>query len=197
MSSIEHLSAVSPPFLTVIATQKDVSADARGWQDSSLVVRAVRGRKARTLEALFDEFAAAFQFPYYFGENWPAFRDCITDLDWLSIRSGVVVVVYDADRLLADAHPAELVALVRALSSASEQFGEAVADGEWWDRDPVPFHVVLQGKRAEDFVRWRGAGADYQPLDQSSASAGEDSEMGSGYQGGDGAPGHDELFGPS
>ncbi len=34
------------------------------------VSRIVRGRKAETSQELFDEFAAVFQFPYYFGENW-------------------------------------------------------------------------------------------------------------------------------
>lgn len=141
-----------------------MSNEARGWQDSALVVRAIRGRKARTIEGLFDEFAAAFQFPYYFGENWAAFRDCITDLDWLPFRPGVVVVIYAAGEVLQDAHPAELGTLVKALSDAAEEFGGAVSDGEWWDRPPVPFHVLLQGGGAEAFGRWRAAGAELVPL---------------------------------
>ena len=165
MSAVEHLMTVSgPPFFAVSAEPKDVSNEARGWQDSALVVRAIRGRKARTLEALFDEFAAAFQFPYYFGENWAAFRDCITDLDWLPFRPGVVVVIYGAEQVLQDAHPAELGTLVTSLSSAAEEYGEAVADGEWGDRPPVPFHVVLQGATADEFERWRAVGAEIAPL---------------------------------
>lgn len=164
MSSVEHLTKVSGPFLELSAEPKDVSNEARGWLDSGLVVRAIRGRKSRTLEALFDEFAAAFQFPYYFGENWPAFRDCITDLDWLPFQPGVVVVVYGADEVLKDAHPAEMNTLVAALTDAAEEFGEAVSDGEWWDRPPVPFHVLLQGGGADPFARWRSAGAALAPL---------------------------------
>jgi len=159
MSSIERLTVVSAPFVSLIADPKDVAAEALGWQDSGLVVRAVRGRKARTLDRLFDEFAAALQFPYYFGENWAAFRDCISDLDWLPFKPGVVVVVYGADEVLADAHPAEMTTLVQKLATASEEFAEAVNEGEWWDRDPVPFHVVLQGQSDGDFERWRHAGA--------------------------------------
>jgi hypothetical protein len=34
------------------------------------------------------EFAASFQFPYYFGENWPAFDECINDLSWLHHAAG-------------------------------------------------------------------------------------------------------------
>ncbi|MGH3496019.1 MAG: barstar family protein [Nocardioidaceae bacterium] len=159
MSSIERLTVVSAPFVSLIADPQDVAAEALGWQDSGLVVRAIRGRKARTLDRLFDEFAAALQFPYYFGENWAAFRDCVSDLDWLPFRPGVVVVVHGADEVLADAHPAELTILVQTLATASEEFAEAVNEGEWWDRDPVPFHVVLQGQSDGDFERWRHAGA--------------------------------------
>ena len=165
MSSVERLMAVSDPFLALVAAPKDTAAEARGWQDAALVVRAIRGRKARTLEGLFDEFAAAFQFPYYFGENWAAFRDCITDMDWLPFKPGIVVLVYGADQVLRDAHSAELGTLVQALSSAAEEFGEAVADGEWWDRPPVPFHVVLQGASGDEFERWRAVGAELAPLD--------------------------------
>ena len=164
MSSIERLTAVSAPFLTIASEPKEVAAEALGWQDSGLVVRAVRGRKSRTLEAFFDEFAAAFQFPYYFGENWAAFRDCISDLDWLPFKPGVVVLFYGADEVLADAHAAELTTLVQTLATAAEEFAEAVNEGEWWDRDPVPFHVVLQGRGEGDFERWRAAGARLEPL---------------------------------
>lgn len=111
------------------------------------------------LKGLFDEFAAAFQFPYYFGENWAAFRDCISDLAWLPFTPGVVVLVYGADEVLADAHPAELTTLVQTLATAAAEFAETVSEGEWWDRDPVPFHVVLQGVGEGDFERWRAAGA--------------------------------------
>lgn len=164
MSAVEHLMTVSRPYLAASVEPADLSNEARGWQDSGLVVRAIRGRKARTVEGLFDEFAAAFQFPHYFGENWAAFRDCITDLDWLPFRPGVVVLIYGAEQVLQDAHPAELGTFIAALSAAAEEFAEAVADGEWWDRPPVPFHVVLQDERSDEFVRWGAAGADIVPL---------------------------------
>lgn len=164
MSAVEHLMTASGPFLAASVEPTDLSNEARGWQDSGLVVRAIRGRKARTVEGLFDEFAAAFQFPPYFGENWAAFRDCITDLDWLPFRPGVVVLIYGAEQVLQDAHPAELGTFIAALSAAAEEFAEAVADGEWWDRPPVPFHVVLQGEHAGGLERWRTAGVEITPL---------------------------------
>lgn len=32
------------------------------------------------------------QFPYYFGENWDAFRDCLLDLEWLPGEAHGVIV---------------------------------------------------------------------------------------------------------
>ena len=56
----------------------------RAGRKLQLTVRTVRGRKIRTVGRLFDEMAAALQFPYYFGENWPAFDECLADIDWLA-----------------------------------------------------------------------------------------------------------------
>lgn len=65
------------------------------------VVREVRGSKMPTTSALFDEFAAALQFPYYFGENKDAFDECMRDLDeFVGVAAGYVVVVRDAEQLL-------------------------------------------------------------------------------------------------
>jgi len=35
------------------------------------------------VDALDNECSAVLQFPWYFGENWPAFDECIRDLSWL------------------------------------------------------------------------------------------------------------------
>jgi Barstar (barnase inhibitor) len=62
----------------------------------------------RTVERLFDEMAAALQFPYYFGENWPAFAECLADMEWLPLAVGIVVLIYDTTEVLSDAHEAAL-----------------------------------------------------------------------------------------
>lgn len=43
----------------------------------------IRGHKCKTYDALHNEIAAALQFPGYYGENWAALDECITDLEWL------------------------------------------------------------------------------------------------------------------
>lgn len=46
--------------------------------------RYLRGKKCIYLPSLFNEFSAALQFPYYFGENWDAFDECLNDLSWIN-----------------------------------------------------------------------------------------------------------------
>lgn len=114
-------------------------------RDSGKVVRAVRGQKMRTLQGLFDEFGAALQFPDYFGENRPALRDCLTDLDWLGDEvPGYVVIVRHASQLLADERAEAFDWTIDLFRGVAEEWAKPVADGEWWDRPGRPFHVVLQ-----------------------------------------------------
>lgn len=42
---------------------------------------------------IFDVFKVAFQFPDWFGENWDAFHDCITNLCF-DVQDVLVVKVY-------------------------------------------------------------------------------------------------------
>jgi len=99
-------------------------------------LREVRGDRMRTVGAAFDEFAAALQFPYYFGHNRDAFDDCLGDLDdFLGPAAGYVVAVRDADDLLGDT-PNERAWLTEALTDCAQ---------DWSDRGVV-FRVVLQGE---------------------------------------------------
>lgn len=63
------------------------------------IVRVVRGKKCATTQALFDECAAAWQFPYYFGENWNALDECLADLSWLPGAAYIALITH-AGRVL-------------------------------------------------------------------------------------------------
>ena len=73
--------ADGPPLSFLAATPFTVAKHLMGWtraHPESDVLR-VRGNKSPDDAHFFDELAAALQFPYYFGQNWSAVRDCITD----------------------------------------------------------------------------------------------------------------------
>ena len=115
-----------------------------GWrlaaEDPATAVRFVRGGKMRTADALFDEIAAACQFPYYFGENWAAFAECLGDLDWLD-ASRFVLIVGEFDQVLAE-DAIEIGAFARAVSSAVDQFNE---DRQNSTSDESLFRLLING----------------------------------------------------
>ena len=128
--------------------------------------RIVRGTKSRTRAALFDESAAALQFPYYFGENWNAFDDCLTDLEWLR-AVGYVVAVGNAVELLAEERPEEFSLFVELVGRIARQWGEAVAPDGRTARPPRAFHVVFHARPDDEHAlsnRLLAAGAVFDVL---------------------------------
>ncbi len=116
----------------------------------------------RTLDALFDEVSAALQFPYYFGENWAAFNECLSEMEWLPQGTGFVLLIMNADEVLAD-DPDEFAPFMRTVATALKSYSDPINDGEWWDRPPIPFHIILQADAAfrEQIINsWNAAGTE-------------------------------------
>jgi len=154
----------SAPLVLLQGDQKAATEEAWGWRETGLAVRVVRGRKMRTVDRLFDEVSAALQFPYYFGENWSAFHECLADMDWLPPSAGIVIMVLDAVEVLCDEPDAEMDVLVRVVGHAANTYAEPIDRGEWWDRPALPFHVVLQASPGDEALvrmRWRASGAGF------------------------------------
>lgn len=149
--------------LLLVGDRRAVGSAISGWLEAGLSVRVVRGRKMRTVNGVFDEFAAALQFPLYFGENWAAFDECIADLESLPAGEGYVVVIAEPHEVLGDAGVEDLRRLADSLESAAMEWAQPVELGEWWDRPAVPFHVVLAGEGDEIEMatrRWATVGAE-------------------------------------
>jgi RNAse (barnase) inhibitor barstar len=129
------------------------------------VVRMIRGKKSQTIDELFNEVSAALQFPYYFGENWAAFSECISDLDWVP-GEAYILLFSDANLLLQQESPADFRVLTTILTNANEEWTEP---NKYIPRNrPVTaFHVVFQ-VASEDLAsfseRVKEAGVTLQPL---------------------------------
>jgi hypothetical protein len=80
--------------------------------------------------------ANAFRFPEYFGENWDAFEDCLTDLPQ-DKGSGYVLLV-DGLHDFASASPAEF-------ETARAIFRDAA---EFWKDRGIRFFVVLGERKS-------------------------------------------------
>ncbi|MFF0491195.1 barstar family protein [Nocardia sp. NPDC003482] len=129
-------SATPAPVLGAVpAADRDFSG-VRYQAPDGYVVRELRGQKMGSLAELYDEFAAAFQFPYYFGQNKDAFDECLRDLDdFVGRATGYVVVVRNAAQLLVH-EPAQ-----------RDWFTEAMRDAAaYWSARDTLYRVVLQAE---------------------------------------------------
>jgi RNAse (barnase) inhibitor barstar len=158
------LTKSAPPWFHLLVA---APSDACDWlwaleHDSKqkLAARLIRGRKSATAASFFDEVAAALQFPHYFGENWNALNDCLTDLSWLPAQA-LVLCIADADQLLAKT-PADLKWLIDVLQSAAKEWNHPEKP-----KTPRAFHVVLQVALGhEEVVKtpWQAAGVKLEPV---------------------------------
>ncbi|MCM6777999.1 barstar family protein [Nocardia sp. CDC159] len=123
------------PVLGAVAAADREFSGVRYQAPADYIVRELRGDKMRTLAGVYDEFAAALQFPYYFGANKDAFDECLRDLDdFIGRAAGYVLVVRHAEQLLAD-QPGE-----------REWFVEAMRDSAaYWAKRDTAYRVVQQG----------------------------------------------------
>jgi RNAse (barnase) inhibitor barstar len=85
--------------------------------------------------ALLATIARALRFPAYFGMNWDALADCLTDLEWLD-ADGIVLVLTGASRMAARA-PRDFAVALEVLQEAAD----------YWAGEGFPF-VVLVNARA-------------------------------------------------
>jgi RNAse (barnase) inhibitor barstar len=83
---------------------------------------------------LLRAIARALKFPDYFGYNWDALEDCLTDLDWLEAR-GTILLLSRADRAAARAP--------HALAVALDVLEEAAA---YWAAEGRTFVVLVQAR---------------------------------------------------
>ena len=149
-----HLHAEGPWWHRIALPASDLFDALHAWEASAShghgrrVARSVRGAKATTKAHCFDEIAAALQFPFYFGENWDALHDCLSDLTWLHADT-VLIAVIDSDRLLEHA-PAEerdrfRVVVEEAMRCITDLASQARSAHS---RPPRSLHVLLHSEEA-------------------------------------------------
>lgn len=147
MTSVEALRTLDQD-LRPLLMEGDTDAISRAvaeWTEARFAVRVLRGTRMQTAQDVFTEFAAALQFPHYFGHNKDAFDECIADLSWLPPGPGYVLLITEPDQVLANEPRTSLHWLVASLKSARAELARPLDSGEWWYRPSAPFHVVLAG----------------------------------------------------
>ena len=139
MTDLAFISETRPPWL--LMTQREITQ--RDVPDGILLVEA-DAALMMNWGGVFYELAAVFQFPDYFGKNYNALDDCITDLDWLPAEGYLLVIKNSASLLIEESDDDDLEGLLYLLSEAGKEWATPVNIGEWWDREGLPFHTILQ-----------------------------------------------------
>jgi RNAse (barnase) inhibitor barstar len=80
---------------------------------------------------LFAKISMALKFPDYFGCNWDAVDECLTDMNWLP-ANGYILILKDATQGWSQT-PYALGRLVTAWLEAAE----------YWAENKTPFHLVF------------------------------------------------------
>ena len=145
MSNFTFVTEVEKPW--VLATQRAVNR--QDFPDGVLILE-LDAASMRNLEGLYREFASVLKFPTYFGKNFNALDECITDLDWLPAE-GYVLLIRNAEYLLEEESSSTLRGLLSILHSAGEKWATPIESGEAWDRKGIPFHTILRLDGAKEF----------------------------------------------
>jgi hypothetical protein len=97
-------------------------------QGSGLMIARISLGGATAKQALMAHVARALAFPRWFGGNWDALEDCLTDLSW-SAAGGHVLLIEGAGEMNGD----ERGIFIDVLSSAAA----------WWAERKHPFFAVF------------------------------------------------------
>jgi len=98
----------------------------------------MRGQEMLDSDGVFTQFYEAMRLPDYFGWNWDALRDCLSDLHWLDAQH-FLLTVDDTDAVLS-ARPDERRFFFRALQRSAYFWA---AQPELPGQDRTTFQVVM------------------------------------------------------
>jgi Barstar (barnase inhibitor) len=98
-------------------------------EQSKFQVFHIEGEAITSLDRYFQVLADLFEFPDYFGRNWDAVADCLTDLSWQA--GDRILIVYSNDQVLGQGNNWWV---------AMEVWSDAI---EFWQRRGVMVAVVL------------------------------------------------------
>src|SRR5262249_36705981 len=117
----------------------------RAAKDAGLAVFRIDIGHVRNKKDFLAQIAGELQFPDWFGANWDALNDCLTDLEWISTKTGYVLI-FEKTENFPDRHPKEF-------ENATTVFAEAA---EYWKTQGRPFWVLIEAssKRDSGLRKW-------------------------------------------
>jgi len=103
-------------------------------QAASFAFYRLDAKAARTKSAFLGLIAKSLAFPSWFGRNWDALEDCLTDLSWIDAPG--LVIVLDGFSTWAKVDPDGFVILLDIFKTSAE----------YWRGEGRAFWVMLPAK---------------------------------------------------
>ena len=116
----------------------------RAAKEAGLAVFRIDIGHAHNKKDFLTQVAKALSFPAWFGGNWDALYDCLTDLDWLPTKTGHVLVFEKSDHFCASHKEFDTAKAV------------LVETAEYWKAQGRPFWVLLAVSKGLDcgLAKW-------------------------------------------
>lgn len=115
-----------------------IANGADGLQKLGTEIFYLDGREIRDTQSFLQKVAEVMRFPDYFGYNWDALDECITDLDWCPAAR--YILIYDYPEAFSKAEPEQWKIAYDILRSAVE----------YWQGTDTPLEVLLIGETLID-----------------------------------------------
>jgi RNAse (barnase) inhibitor barstar len=144
-----YLQSTKAPWTSLLIVTAEQRAESLVHPPPGLALKVIKGRHCKTPATLFAEFARALAFPDYFGHNWDALEECLTDLEWLPAK-GYVLLITDATHVLSN-DETEYETFLEILRDAGEAWGSGQAG--MGSKRATPFHVLFAVSEQEKAKR--------------------------------------------
>lgn len=133
MYRLAHLLTGRPSGLYLLTGKGGPKAVERLCRLKGVRLFRVDGRSVQSKQRFLAAAGRAMDLPGWFGANWDAFEDCITDLDWEPGRAYVVLL--ENMQAFAERAPRDFRTALRILEDAAQ----------FWNEKRVHFHVLVSG----------------------------------------------------
>lgn len=137
----EIIAKVSKPYILEIEDE-DLSYV---YSQKEVKVITIDGEKCKVLTDLSNEIALKCKFPDYYGHNWMAMHECLTDMyEWLEADSFLIVI--KNKKAFLSKGKKYLDSFKSVINQAGDCYSEPTPESqknEEWARGAMPFHVVF------------------------------------------------------
>jgi hypothetical protein len=140
MTTWSEVSRITGPWVHR-ATPEELLQILHAAASADVLLVQLDGARMHTLDELFREYVREFSFPEYFGWNWAAFDECMTELEARPAHAYLTVIARAEETLSAEL--GELDTYHRQLEGIGRHWAGAFALGPEWGGGEVPFHTVF------------------------------------------------------